>query len=221
MFESFANVPAYPLVFPVFWGAFAIFLLIVARHVRVWSAVGEMEPRALVNVPRRFAGLIQYAFLQTRMFRERRVGVMHLGLFLGSTILLIGNINFVTGGIPEAILGYPLDGAIWAFLVGLQNVMAVAALAAVAYATYRRLVVKPPRLLTTPTSMQILAFIAAVVSTEFVAQWFESAAYGEIPGAFISNALAVPLSAMRPDRQSPLRRSQERRRLPILQRHGN
>jgi len=27
VFESFAHVPAYPLVFPIFWGAFAVFLL--------------------------------------------------------------------------------------------------------------------------------------------------------------------------------------------------
>ena len=196
MFESFAHVPAYPLVFPVFWGAFAIFLLVVMRHARVWMAVQSVEPRALVSVPRRAVGLVQYAIVQQRMFREPVVAVMHLGLFLGSTILLIGNINFVTGGIPEAILGYPLGGAIWAFLIGLQNVMAVAALSAAAFAGYRRLVVKPPRLLTTRTSMQILLFITLVVGTEFVAQWFEVAAWGDIPGAFISNFLGGFLAGL-------------------------
>ncbi len=198
MFESFAHVPAYPLVFPVFWGAFAIFLLIVMRHARVWMAVRSMEPRALRNVPRRIGGLIQYTILQPRMFTEPNVAVMHFGLFLGSTILLIGNINFVTGGLPELIVGYPLGGAIWAFLLGLQNVMAVAALSGVAYALYRRLVVKPKRLsgISTKTHYQTLAFITAVVATEFVAQWFEAAAFGSINGAFISNVLGGFLAAL-------------------------
>jgi Fe-S oxidoreductase len=191
VFESFAHVPAYPLVFPVFWGAFAVFALIVMRHARVWMAVRAMEPRALRNVPRRAWGVVRYSIFQTRMFTEPDVAVMHFGLFLGSTILLIGNINFVTGGIPEAILGYPLDGAVWAFLLGLQNVMALAALGGVAYALYRRLVVKPKRLsgIDTRTHYQVLAFITAVVGTEFVAQWFEAAAFGPINGAIVSNFL--------------------------------
>ena len=196
MFESFAHVPAYPLVFPIFWGGFAIFALIVMRHARVWMAVASMEPRALRNVPRRAWGVVRYSILQTRMFTEPDVAIMHFGLFLGSTILLIGNINFVTGGIPEAIVGYPFNGAIWAFLLGLQNVMAVAALSGVAYALYRRLVVKPKRLsgISTRVHFQVLAFITAVVATEFVAQWFEAAAFGPIDGAFISNFLGAFLA---------------------------
>jgi Fe-S oxidoreductase len=196
VFESFAHVPAYPLVFPVFWGAFAVFLLVVMRHARVWVAVTSTEPRALLNVPRRIGGLVRYTLLQTRMFTEPNVAVMHLGLFLGSTILLIGNINFVTGGLPELILGYPFDGAIWAFLLGLQNVMAVAALVATAYALYRRIVVKPKRLISTAVHYQTLAFIALVVGTEFVAQWFEAAAFGAINGAFVSNFLGGFLAGL-------------------------
>ena len=198
MFEAFAHVPAYPLVFPIFWGAFVVFALIVMRHARVWMAVKAMEPRALRNIPRRAWGVVRFSVLQTRMFTEPDVAVMHFGLFLGSTILLIGNINFVTGGIPEAILGYPLNGAIWAFLLGLQNLMALAALSGVAYALYRRLVVKPKRLtgIDTRVHYRVLAFIAAVVSTEFIAQWFEAAAFGPINGAVISNFIGGFLASL-------------------------
>jgi len=196
MFDAFADVPAYPLVFPVFWGAFGIFLLVVARHLRVFSAVRADAPAPLSEVGRRAAGLVRYAFLQTRMFREPRVGVMHLGLFLGSIILLIGNINVVTGGLVQAVIGWPFDGALWSLAVGVQNLFAVVALAAVTYAAYRRLVVKPERLITTRTSLQILGFIFGVVSTEFIAQAFEAAAHGDVAGAVITNALAVPLRAL-------------------------
>jgi len=196
VFETFAHVPAYPLVLPLFWGAFAIFLLVVMRHARVWTAVRATEPRALRNVSRRIGGLIEYTLLQRRMFTEPNVAVMHFGLFLGSTILLIGNINVVTGGLLELVVGYPLDGAIWAFLLGLQNVMAVAALAATAYAVYRRIVVRPKRLISTKVHYQTLAFIALVVSTEFMAQWFEAAAFGPISGAFISNFVGGLLAGL-------------------------
>jgi Fe-S oxidoreductase len=196
MFEPFAEVPYYPLVLPLFWGAFGIFLLIVMRHVRVFSAVRAEVPRARLEVPRRIAGLIRYAIIQTRMYREAPAGVMHLGLFLGSTILLIGNINIVLAGVPQAIVSYPFDGLLWTLLTALQNLVAIFALAAVVVAFGRRLVIRPPRLLFTRTALIILTFITLVVSTEVIAQGFEVVAHGEIPGAFLANALAVPFSVV-------------------------
>ncbi len=196
MFETFAEVPAYPLVFPLFWGAFAIFALIVARHLRIFAAAGADGPSAISQIPRRAWGLFEYAILQSRMFREGRVGTMHLGLFLGSTILLIGNANAVTGGLLQAVVGWPLEGILWTLLVALQNAVAVAALLAVTYAFYRRLVSRPARLLFTRTALIILAMITLVVSTELFAQAFEAARYGDIPGAFVANALAIPLRSL-------------------------
>ena len=70
MFETFSEVPAYPLVFPIFWGAFAIFALMMVRRLRVFEAVHTGGPSALSDIPARAWGVIQYAFLQTRMFTE-------------------------------------------------------------------------------------------------------------------------------------------------------
>ena len=196
MFPAFADVPAYPLSLPIFWGAMAIFLLVVARHVRVWSAAATIEPRAGRNFWRRLGGLVRYALIQTRMYRESRVGVMHLGLFLGSIILLIGNMNFVTGGLFAAVVGFPFDGLFWHLLVAVQQVVAVAALLGAAYAAYRRLVSRPTRLTLSRTGLLILLFISLVVGTEFVDMVFEAVAFGDIEGAFITNALAIPLAGM-------------------------
>ena len=38
MFPAFADVPLYPLVFPLFLGAAAFFALPMARHLRVFAA---------------------------------------------------------------------------------------------------------------------------------------------------------------------------------------
>jgi Fe-S oxidoreductase len=196
MFETFSEVPFYPLVFPVFWGAFAVFLLVVGRHLRVMQAVKADGPRGLTDTGRRAAGLVRYAIIQTRMFRDGTAGVMHLGLFLGSTILLLGNMNFVLGGLPQAIVSIPFDGLIWTLLVAIQQVVAVFALLAVAVAAYRRLVLRPQRLTLSRTGLLILLFIFLVVSTEVLALVFEAAAFHPIEGAFITNALAVPLAGV-------------------------
>ena len=41
--------------------------------------------------------------------------------------------------------------------------------------------------------------IGGVVATELFAQFFQVAAHGDIPGAFISNAVAVPLRNLSPE----------------------
>ena len=38
MTESLAHVPWYPLVFPLIYGALAVFGLLMARHLRVFAA---------------------------------------------------------------------------------------------------------------------------------------------------------------------------------------
>jgi Fe-S oxidoreductase len=191
MFEAFAEVPAYPLVFPIFWGAFAIFALLMVRRLRVFEAVHAGGPSPISDLPARVSGLIQYTFLQSRMFRERRVGAFHYLLFLGSTILLIGNINVVTGGLPQAILSWPADGALWALALAVQNLVAIGVYIALIYMFKRRLIDRPSRLTLSTVGVLILVMITLVVTTEFLAQGFEAAAYGDIPGAWAANAMAV------------------------------
>ena len=105
MTESIARVPWYPLVFPLFYGAVAVFGVLVARHLRVFAAVRPARPFA--DVPRRTAALLRYAILQTRMFREVRVGVMHYLIFAAFVTLGIGVASAVTGGLVEAVLAAP------------------------------------------------------------------------------------------------------------------
>jgi Fe-S oxidoreductase len=196
MFAAFADVPAYPLVFPLFWGAVAVFGLVMARHLRIFAAARAEGPSPFSEVPRRTAGLVRYALLQTRMFKDRRVGLMHFGIFWGFVLLTIGTANMVTGGLVEAIVSWPLDGILWTAVSAMQNVVAVIVLVAVGYAFFRRLVIRPARLTMSGSALLILAMIGGLVGAELLAQAFQAASYGDIPGAFVANALAVPLRAL-------------------------
>ena len=199
LFGPFAEVPLYPLVFVVFWGAVAFFCLAMARHLRVFAAARTAGPSPFADIPQRFGGLIQYAFVQTKMFQDVKAGVMHAGIFWGFILLTIGTANVVTGGIIEQVLSIPFDGLLWALISGLQNVVAVIVLISIAWAFYRRLVIKPARLTLNRDALIILAMIGGVVATELFAEVFEFARYGDQPGAFVSAALAAPLrSALSP-----------------------
>jgi Fe-S oxidoreductase len=195
IFPVFADVPGYPLVFAVFWGAAAVFALAMARHLRVFAATRPAveQPRPFGAIGARFAGLLEYALVQRKMFKDPRAGLMHAGIFWGFVLLTIGTANVVTGGIIESILSAPFDGVIWAAISAMQNVVAVIVLVSIAWAFERRLISRPRRLTYNRDALLILAMIGGVVGTELLAEVFEFARYGDQPGAFVSAALAGPL----------------------------
>ncbi len=195
LFEPFADVPFYPLVFPLFWGAVVIFSLAMARHLRVFAAVRAQGPSPFSDIPRRFAGLIQYAFIQTKMFKDARAGLMHAGIFWGFVLLTIGTANIATGGIIEQLLSIPFDGLLWALISAMQNLVAVIVLVSIGWAFVRRLITRPRRLTFNRDALVILSMIGGVVLTEVLAEALEFAAHGDEPGAFVSAALAGPLRA--------------------------
>ncbi len=199
-FPVFEHVTGYPLVFVVFWGAAAIFALAMARHLRVFAATNAVQPqpRPLGDIPRRFVGLVEYALVQTKMFRDWRAGLMHAGIFWGFVLLTIGTANIVTGGIIQTILTIPLDGAIWAAISAMQNVVAVIVLLSILWAFERRLISRPRRLTFNRDALVILSMIGGVVATELLAQVVEVARFKEVPGALVAAALATPLRGLDP-----------------------
>src|SRR5258706_8343592 len=195
MFPFFADVPGYPLVFLLFWGATVFFALAMARHLRVFAAARAQGPSLLDNVPVRLWGLIRYAFIQTRMVGDTRAAVLHWGIFWGFILLTIGTANIVTGGLVQAVISIPFDGFLWVLVSGMQNVVAVLTIAAVLWAFERRLISRPARLTLNNDALIILSMIGGLVAAELFAQVFEAARYGDVPGAFIADGLAAPLRA--------------------------
>jgi len=198
MFPLFADVPAYPIVFVVFWGAALFFALAMARHLRIFAAARAEGPSPLSDIPARLGGLIQYAFIQTKMFQDPRAAILHLGIFWGFILLTIGTANVVTGGVIQAVLSIPFDGLLWALISGMQNVVAVLVLISIGWAFERRLISRPARLTYNRDALLILGMIGGLVAAELFAQVFEFARYGDQPGAFIAAFLAAPLRGLDP-----------------------
>ena len=198
MNSIFEHVPFYPAVFVVFWGAMLVFVLAMARHLRVFAAARATGPSPFADIPARVYGLIQYAFVQTKMFKDLRAGILHAGIFWGFVLLTVGTANVVTGGVIQAVLQAPFDGILWALVLGMQNVVAVIVVASILWAFERRFISRPARLTYNRDALLILTMIGTLVSAEFLAGVFESARYGDQDGAFIANALAGPLRSLDP-----------------------
>jgi len=199
MNQIFDHVPFYPAVFVVFWGAALVFALAMARHLRVFARARAAGPNPFADIPTRVIGLVQYAFVQTKMFKDPRAAILHAGIFWGFVLLTIGTANVVTGGVIQAVLQAPFDGLLWALVLAMQNVVAVVTVGFVLWAFERRFITRPARLTYNADALLILGMIGTLVAAEFVAGVFESARYGDQAGAILANPLAAPLRTLDPD----------------------
>jgi Fe-S oxidoreductase len=186
------HVPLYPLAPLLFFVAAVVFLLEMARHLRVFA---HAQPAPVQDEPARIQSLLVYAIAQVRMFRDLEAGLLHYAIFWGFVILTIGTADRVTFGLVHTILGAPLDGWLWRLTLLGQNVFVLSVLIAVAYSLVRRLVWRAPRRLTlSRDGVVILLLIGGVVLTEWFTEGFRIARFGD-PDAIWAVA-AYPLSVL-------------------------
>ena len=182
MSDLLARIPLYPAVPLVFLVAAALFVLQMARHLRVFA---EAKPATVTDQPeRRFDSLFRFAILQVRMFREPDAGFMHAAIFWGFVILTIGTADRIGLGLVRAVIAWPLDGWLWRLLLPLQSLLALSVLGAVAWAAGRRLILQPRRLTLSRDGLTILLLIGGVVATELLAEAFRLGRYGDPDAAW-------------------------------------
>jgi Fe-S oxidoreductase len=186
-------IPLYPLAPLLFLGAGLLFALQMARHLRVFAGARSATVTDRPDV--RLGSAFRYGILQVRMFADPTAGVMHAVIFWGFIVLTIGTADRIFFGVVHTLAGGVADGWLWRGLLLLQNLVAVAILAAIVVAIFRRTVVRPRRVTLSRDGLLILVLIGGVVVTEVLADAFRIARHGDPDAAwaFAANALAVPL----------------------------
>ena len=179
--------------------ALGFFALNVQRLVR-YMRIGYAEDRS--DHPwARLKNVVTVGIAQTKILRDRTAGAMHATIFWGFIVLTIGTIEMLTQGVfPRFGFDDVLARPVFAVYAFTQDLFAVLVLGAVAYAFYRRLVVRPRRLegdkIEHMDAYIILGMIGGLMLTLLLANAFLLAenrqAFG--PERFASHALA-PLFA--------------------------
>jgi Fe-S oxidoreductase len=182
--------------------AFAAFCALAWRKLAI---VASLAPEPRWDHPlARLSTVLVNGFLQSRMVaRERRAGVMHAVIFLGFMTLLARKVQLLAVGYDESFVYPGLAGGLFA---SFKDFVEIAVLCAVAYALWRRLVLKPARLERNREALLILSLIAAIMVTDFLFDGFRFALKaGGFPGiaherafAFGGNAIATLLSRLSP-----------------------
>ncbi len=143
----------------------------------------------------RIRGLGVFVLGQKRLLTDPGPGLAHAFIFWGFLVLLATTGNYLTNGLVEAIVGWPLGGVLWGIVVLFANVFIGLIVVALAYATWRRIVVRPARLALSRDAFIILALILAIVVTELLGDALRFVALPDDPGRPFA-VLAGPLSSL-------------------------
>lgn len=165
-----ASIPLYPLIVVPVGAAIVLFW----RRVR-WHLAILRHGRPLMRTDRigeRIWSIVVYVLGQKRLLQDLGPGLTHAFVFWGFLVLLAMTGNYMTNGLVETILAWPLGGLPWNLLTLAANVLIGLILASVVYFAVRRIIVRPVRLALTRDAFIILGLIFTIVLTELIGDAF-------------------------------------------------
>ena len=178
----------------------AFFALNVERLVR-YLRIGREVDRG-DHALRRLRNVLVVALGQSKLMRDPAPGVMHALIFWGFIVLTAGTIELIAQGVyPPFSYGFLPTWAYSAYSIS-QDVFGVLVLIAVAFALFRRLVLRPRRLsgdgLEQADAILILSAIAALMITMFLTNAFllVNEPTSVVREKFVSHALANAFRGM-------------------------
>jgi hypothetical protein len=147
--------------------AFAGFFLLAARKL---ALVAALQPEVRWDHPgARLRTVLLDGLLQQRMIRrERKPGIMHTALFLGFLSLLLRKLQLIVIGYDET---FTIPGAAGGAFALFKDLAEVAVVVAVAYAFYRRLVLRPARLEPNREGLLVLTLISLITHDAGQSDW--------------------------------------------------
>jgi Fe-S oxidoreductase len=186
-----ATIPFYPLVIVPVAAAILLFWRRARWHVAVLRA-GRPLDRS--DRPwERIKALGVFVLGQRRLLQDLGPGLTHAFVFWGFIVLLATTGNYITNGLVETIVGWPLGGFAWAVVIFFANLFVGLVLASVIYYLVRRTVTRPPRLALTRDAFVILGLIFSIVLTEWIGDALAYVVEPETPSRAWA-LLAGPLS---------------------------
>ena len=192
-----ATIPFYPLVVVPIVVAIALFWRRARWHMAILR-LGQPLNRT-DRIGKRIGALGVFVFGQRRLLQDPGPGLAHAFVFWGFIVLLATTGNYITNGLVEAIVGWPLGGFFWSLIVFFANVFVGLVLASVVYYVVRRVFVRPARLALTRDAFIILGLIFAIVLTELIGDAFAYVVEPDAPArtwAILAGPLSVALAPM-------------------------
>lgn len=168
------NIIGQLLLLVVLGGAFGIFFWRLNALYRL-AVAGAPTTGTRGDEKTRLVRFARMVLAQTKMFEKPGIGIAHFLIFWGFIVLTLALVQVILDGLIPG-LRLPLISS--RVFVAMNDVFAFSVLAALAYAAYRRLRIRPWHLTTMPDAFVIIAMIAGHVSALLLAEGFAAAAFG-------------------------------------------
>src|SRR5688572_2983503 len=139
-----ATIPFYPLTVVPVAAAVLLFWRRGRWHLAILRAGRPLDRSD--RVWERIKSLGVFVIGQRRLLQDLGPGLTHAFVFWGFIVLLATTGNYLTNGLVEAIVGWPLGGFAWSVIVFFANLFVALVLASVIYFVIRRTVTRPARL---------------------------------------------------------------------------
>ena len=162
-------------------GPLGVSLLMLAGFAGFWllawrklAIVARLRPEPRWDHPlARLNSVLVNGLLQQRMLaREWKPGLMHAVIFLGFMTLLLRKLQLIVIGYHEPFV---IPGALGGAFAALKDAVELAVLAALAYAFYRRYVLRPRRLERNREALLVLVLIAVIMLSDLAFDAFRFA----------------------------------------------
>lgn len=179
---------------------FASRVLVLYRLAK--ATTGQAWPgHNLDRIPERISTFFVNVLGQKAVLRKKNAGIMHTAIFWGFLIITIETLElFLYELFPGFTWERVIGASAYSVLVGIQEVFTLAVLGGVAYAFYRRLVVRPEGLGKSKDAIIILTLTASLMISllgmrafHMIAdpQWYDSAQFAS---GFIARVLIEPMA---------------------------
>jgi len=161
--ELYWNIHGHWIMYLLFLVALGVFLYGFYQKVQLWR-IGQKVKRHDQPIKRLLSVLV-YGFGHKKIFREGYPGLMHLSLFWGFVVFIIGTIIVAA----QADLGlHLLYGNFYLVLSLLLDLAGLAAIGGITMALVRRYLLKPDRLDNKPDDAFSLVLILFILITGFL-----------------------------------------------------
>ena len=147
--------------------AILIFVFGLIKRIRLWK-IGKQENR-LDHLSKRIGSVLSYGFLHKRILKEPYPGIMHLFIFWGFLLLLIGTLLiFFQEDFTKLILDKVfIQGSFYLTFSFVLDLFGLLAIIGVLLAAFRRYIQKPERLDNKAEDAIVLLLIFVILVTGF------------------------------------------------------
>lgn len=167
------------LVLAAILGAFTYFALRAKILLQLLQSVTKPGPDRLNNIPARISAFLLDVVGQRSVRRKIGPGIAHTMIFWGFIVITVGTLEMMVEGIFHGANLGRLSPLFYGYYLRIADVMALGVLLGVSFGFYRRLILRPHYLKTTPESLAILGITAGLMISLFLMNAFRIAAFPE------------------------------------------